>query len=555
MARLVIDSGVDSGMVYPLTEEITTLGRSPSNTIQIIDRKVSRFHSEIQRMDNQYILKDLGSKNGTYINDQLITEPYILQNNDKIRIGDTIMYFEMEASEEEGRDTTTRSVRLVAEPEWGQEKKTISVVSRPELAYKVDATTTDLLKDSTHRLEILYKVGETIRNILDVNTLLNKIMEILFNVIQPDRGCILLKDEKTGQFTPRVVKTREEEEISISQHIVERCVLDKVSILVSDATTDQRFKEAESVIMERIRSAMCSPLVFKDEVFGVIYVDTRSRLISYGQEELELLTGVANQAAMAIVNARLHERLVEQSKLEKELEIARTIQMNLLPRSDPEIENFEVAATSIPAKKVGGDYYDFIKLPQGQWGIAVGDVSGKGVPAAILIATVRALLKSESTRPRASVTSVVSKVNVLTCHDVTGNIFITLVYGVLNPHTRSFEYTNAGHCPPLLFDPQGNIHSLTVGGFFMGLMENTEYKKEVVKLPPGSVLLIYSDGLVDTMDPSGNFFGLERLKKLVSENRTKSATEIRDIILHHLNVFRGDAEVFDDMTLVVIKSL
>lgn len=555
MARLVIESGTDTGLVYPLTEPIITIGRSPANIIQIIDRKVSRYHSEIHNINNEYILRDLGSKNGTYVNDRLITGEYKLQNNDKLRVGDTVLVFELDSLPEEEKDSTTRSVRLVAEPVWGETKQTMSVMPPPEVKIPTEVGAEQLIKDSSYRLEILYQVGEAIRNIFDISDLLNKLMEILFNVIQPDRACVLLKDEYTNQFIPKVVKTREKEEVALSRHIIEQCIKDKVSILVTDASSDKRFKASDSVIRERIQSAMCSPLVYKDEVIGVIYVDTKSRFSSYGQEELEFLTGISNQAAMAIVNARLHARLVEQSKLERELEIARNIQMNLLPQSNPAIENFEIAAISIPAKKVGGDYYDFIELPTGQLGIAVGDVSGKGVPAAILIATVRALLKSEATRPRASVPTIVSKVNTIICNDVTGNMFVTLVFGILNPTTRTFEYTNAGHCHPLIFNPNKEIISLSVGGNFLGLIPDAEYRKDTAKLPAGSVLVIYSDGITDTMNENEELFGLERLKDVISANIKKSAEEIRDAVLGALDSFRGKAEVFDDMTLVIIKSL
>lgn len=555
MPRLIIESGIDSGMIYILTEPITTLGRSPANTIQIFDRKVSRYHAEIHHREQEFLLRDLGSKNGTYVNEQLITADYKLQNNDRLRIGDTVFSYEVEAEPEAEKETTTRAIRLVSEPLWGETKETISVSTKPEMKFSLDIPAGALIKDGTFRLEILYQVDETIRNILNINDLLNKILEIIFNVLQPERGCILLKDEKTQQFIPRVVKTLENEEITLSRHIVERCVKEKLALLISDASSDERFKEAESVLTEQIKSAICSPMVFKDEVIGIIYVDTKSRQATYGKEEMELLTGISNRAAMAIVNARLHERLVEQSKLEKELEIARTIQMNLLPHSYPAVKNFEIAATSLPAKKVGGDYYDFIELPDGQLGIAVGDVSGKGIPAAILIATVRALLKSEATRPRASLTSIISKVNNIICHDITGDMFITLVFVVLNPQARSLEYTNAGHCHPLLFDPHGKITSLNVGGSFLGLISDAEYRKDSLKFPAGSILVLYTDGVTDTMDEAGNLFGLEQLKKIILENRNKSAILIRDAVMRELDKFRGKAEVFDDLILVVIKSL
>jgi sigma-B regulation protein RsbU (phosphoserine phosphatase) len=343
-------------------------------------------------------------------------------------------------------------------------------------------------------------------------------------------------------------------EITISSTIVHQCLSARLSILVSDAASDRRFAASESVILSKILSAICSPLIYKDEIFGVIYVDTRKGIVSYGQEELELLNGIANQSAMAIANAKLHARLVEQHKIAKEMEIARTIQMNFLPKVYPKMENIEISAMSLPAQKVGGDYYDFIPLGDGeQYGIVVADVSGKGVPAAIMLGTIRASLLIIAQQKDADVVSVISRLNKMTCRDASNNMFITMVYGIIDPVKRVFEYTNAGHVYPLVFDSSNKVHQLRKGGYFLGIMENAEYESQSISLRPGQTIVLYSDGVTDTMNKSGELFGIDRLKKVVRSHLHCTAQEIRDSIHEACQVFRKEEEQFDDFTAMIIK--
>jgi len=558
MARLVIESGVDIGMVFPITSMSVTVGRSVSNAIQVIDRKVSRHHVEIFLKENAYYLRDLGSKNGTLLNSRPVTEDIPLVNGARITIGETTMIYESGPEDVSSlADTTSRNIRIVEDTGWGERLGSVAAGKQAPIELEVPKGEAGVQMDSEKRLAILYQVADAIRNILNLDELLGRIMNIIYEVIQPDRGFIMLLDETGRELVPKAVKMLNEEEageITISSTIVHQCLSDRLSILVSDATSDQRFASSESIILNKILSAICSPLIYKDEIFGVIYVDTRKGVVSYGQEELELLNGIANQSAMAIANAKLHARLVEQHKIAKEMEIARTIQMNLLPKVYPAMENIEISAMSLPAKKVGGDYYDFIPLDHGgKYGIVVADVSGKGVPAAIMLGTIRASLLIIAQQKDADVVSVMSKLNKMACRDASNNMFITMVYGIIDPEKRVFEYTNAGHVYPLVFDSSNKVQQLRKGGYFLGIMENAEYESQSISLHPGQIIVLYSDGVTDTMNQSGELFGIERLKKVVRSHLNCTAQEIRDSIHEACQAFRKEEEQFDDFTAIIIK--
>ena len=559
MARLVVETGVDSGMIFPLSPTAVTIGRSVSNSIQIIDRKVSRRHAEIFYKDGLYYFRDLGSKNGSFVDDKGIKNREIsLSNSARIKVGETVLVFESGPEDSPiMADTTSKAVRIVEDLDWGVPRESIAAGKQSPLDLDIQAESKETFKDSHKRLAILYQVADAIRNILNLDELLDQIMNIIYDVIQPDRGLIMMLDTQTKELIPKSIKKRREddEEITISNTIVQQCVRDQISIIVSDAASDKRFSSSESVIIHKIRSAICAPLIFKDEILGVIYVDTQSRINAYGPEELELLTGIANQSAMAIANAKLHARIVKQHKLAKEMEIARTIQMNLLPKIYPTLENLDISAMSLPAKKVGGDYYDFITLSENRYGIAIADVSGKGVPAAILLATIRASLLIEAQQKNATVTSVISQMNRMACRDATNNMFITMVYGIIDTKAQTLEFSNAGHSFPLLFDSSSQVKQLKTGGCFLGIMENADYKSQTIPLRSGQTFILYSDGVTDTMNEQGEIFGLEMMKKVILSRLHCSAQEIRDTIHQACLDFRNGVEQFDDFTLVVIKVL
>ncbi|MGI8907434.1 MAG: SpoIIE family protein phosphatase [Candidatus Sumerlaeaceae bacterium] len=558
MSRLIIENGTESGMVYPIRGEAITIGRSASSTVQIVDKRVSRHHAVLRQNRDSFVAEDLGSKNGTLLNEEPLIGRVKLKYGDQLLIGDTLIIFEREPddpSSPTSSATGTSSVKLIpGELTAEHEEQPVEADTAPLPVVEVQR---EILSDPVKRLKVVYQVADSIRSELELGDLLRKIMDILWTVVTPHRGIILLSDEVDKTLEPVVVRTREEtmSEINISRGIIERCMSEKVAILVSDAPSDLRFSANDSVVMGRIRSVICAPLVSKGEVLGVLYVDSQEPgTIYYTNDELDLITGIANQAAMAIVNARLHQQAIERQKLERELEIARGIQMNLLPREYPYIPGVEFAAMSLPARHVGGDYYDFIAMADNRLGLVVADVSGKGVAAAILTTSIRASLRVEAMQAGdAPVEEIVAAVNEWTCRDATNNMFATMLLAIYNHQKRELSYTNAGHCFPLLFRAGGEIETLQTGGCFLGIMDIVEYESATVKVETGDTLVMYTDGVTDAHNVHKQLFGQERLVDIIRSNLSLPVYELRDEIHEATLEFRGRQEQFDDLTIVVVK--
>ena len=573
MARVIVLSGPESGLVFPLEKTVVRIGRGSDNDLQIHDRRCSRRHAELARDLTGYVVRDLDSRNRVHVNDRLIEGERRLTNGDRIRIGDTELLVEVEgptdgagspSSGGGGRATTAVSVTFVDDrgSQWGELRGSVAAGEESGASVPLEKARAQAQADPQSRFRILYQVADKLRSILELDRLLEQIVAILSEVLKPDILIVLLKDEETGELRPSALRSQEDEEtgVNLSRSIVDHCVGERVAVLVSDAARDRRFAASESVARLRIRSAICSPLIHQEEVLGVVYVDTKSAFLPYRQEDLELVTGIANQAAMAIANARLHERAVRQRQLEREMDIARTIQTNLLPREAPDLEGFDVWGMSAPALQVGGDYFDYVRRGDDQLAIAIADVSGKGVPAALLAATLRASLRifteaptSEDTEER--VQSVLDELNRTVCRDAADDMFVSAVFGALDARGRRFVYANAGHCHPLLFTPDGQHAELPHGGVPLGVVPEIEYDVGVVDLPPGSVLVLYTDGLTDMVDDENRMFGFDLFVANIEGRLDLPARQICQGVFAAARAHRGSADQFDDCTMIVVKSL
>jgi len=561
MARFVIDIESDRSLTFDLKEARTLIGRSSSTDLQIPDRRCSREHAEVVRRGGEFVLRDLDSKNKVYVNGQVIPHEYALRNGDRVRMGDTILIFQSEdaAHAASAAAEDSQNIRVVDGPEtqWGSLQGSVAAGEMQPAATPLEKARGDAIGDPLRRLEILYEVADKIRSILDLSRLLDEISVILTNVLTPDALVVMLRDEGGADLRPRVVRNvkGEQEEIRISRSIVDQCMADRVAILVSDATQDVRFQASESIIAHRIRSAICAPLIHQGEVLGLIYLDSKSSVLPYQREELELVTGIVNQAATAIVNARMQARLVQQQRLEREMEIARTIQTNLLPRSAPEVGGFDIWGMSVPATKVGGDYFDYVPRGPRELALAIADVSGKGVPAALLTAIMRASLQIFAKPEGSTVKQIITQLNQTICRDASDNMFVSAVFGILDAERREFTYSNAGHCYPLLFGPDGKLGKLDVGGCFLGLVDMYDYQVATVAVPPGSTLFLFTDGLTDMINEKEELFGAERLISELAENLSLPARELCERLFATVRAHRGEALQFDDCTLLAIKSL
>jgi sigma-B regulation protein RsbU (phosphoserine phosphatase) len=298
------------------------------------------------------------------------------------------------------------------------------------------------------------------------------------------------------------------------------------------------------------------PMHIQQKTKGLILLGERLRGGSYAEADLEFLYSLGNLAIISIENARLFKEAIEMQKMEDELEIAREIQQGLLPEALPSIPKFELAAVNIPSRQIGGDYYDVLNLDSSEFALAVGDVSGKGIPAALLMANVQAALRALAS-PRTSVAETTGRINDLTCANTGGGSkFITFVWGILNSKNGQFRYSNAGHNPPYLLRRDGTVEKLEEGGLILGVFKTTKpYAEGSVTLSTGDVMVLYTDGISEAMNADGEQFSEERLESVLKTSTRLSAGEIIQQVQKELVAHTGGTPQSDDITMLVMKAL
>jgi phosphoserine phosphatase RsbU/P len=412
---------------------------------------------------------------------------------------------------------------------------------------------------STEHLALLYRISQTFSSSLDLDEVLNLVMDEVIAVTRAERGFVVLLDEQ-GRLAFRAArgidqKTLDEPEFQVSRGLLERVAREGQPICTSDAQSDMRFNQRSSVVGLRLRSILCVPLKIKDVVSGVLYVDNRLHIGLFTEADLELLTAIAASAAIAIENARLYQVAVENGRIERELQLAREVQVSLLPRRAPELAGWEFAAGWHPAREVAGDYYDFIPADdRAELGLVIGDVSGKGLASALFMALTRSTVRA-SVAPARAPAVCISRANELLCADSANGMFVTLFYACLTVETGLLTYVNAGHNPPWLFHAAtGQLERLARTGMALGVDDTTGYTDREVQLAPGDLLLLYTDGVTDALSEQDEF-GEARLAELLRQHSTASADVLLAVVEHAVNEFSGPTAPVDDITLVVVRRL
>jgi sigma-B regulation protein RsbU (phosphoserine phosphatase) len=319
------------------------------------------------------------------------------------------------------------------------------------------------------------------------------------------------------------------------------------AVIVPDVSKDPRYVKAR----EDTKSEMVVPIKADDKVIGGFNLESK-KLNAYGKHDLELTEAFASQAAVSIERARLHRRLVMSQKIDNQLSIARDIQQSFLPECDPNIDSYSICGANCPSEQVGGDYYDFIRIVDSQLGVAIGDVSGKGIPAALIMASFRASLIAEI-RNNYSIRTICRKVNSLLCESTNPETYVTAVYGVLDSKNHIFTFANCGHNLPFLLRADGSIEYLREGGPILGMANDAKFEERPIFLNKGDVIVLYTDGVTEVFDAHGREYGIERLIDVVTTHRHDTATEIQRAILTATRNFASSQHVFDDLTMVVIK--
>ena len=401
--------------------------------------------------------------------------------------------------------------------------------------------------------EMLFDVGKAVGSSLDVQGVLDSILDALSRVIPYDAGGVYLL--RPGSLDIETLATRgyapfysDKVRLKLGEGLVGLSIKEGREFVVPDTTKDVRYVEARP----SVRSEVVVPLLTGDGVIGAFNIES-DRLNAFSDDHVDLLSAFAAHAAIIIERARLYEELMKRRWLMEELKIARQIQATFLPAGCPVLEGFEVCAANISYEEVGGDYYDFVPIVEHQTGIAIADVSGKGIPASLIMASFRASLRAEI-RNNYAIRTILAKVNRLLLESVESGNFVTAFYGVLDTRARILTYSNAGHNPPILVRADGRMELLFEGGTVLGALPGITFKERRVSFGSGDLLVLYTDGVTDAMNPERDQFGQERLEQLVKEAVGVNAEGVMQLIIDGVTAFRREARLNDDLTLVVLRA-
>jgi phosphoserine phosphatase RsbU/P len=555
MPRLFVYPKKGETFHIDLKKERLSIGRSDDNDIALPDPFSSGHHAVIFPTDGGYSVRDNGSKNGTFLNGKKVPGEAELKKGDEILVGSTRFIFDKELSS---------NVELTEVLSPSRNINTIihlrDILKAPDIETTIQsmATPADFvkIKSDYKSMAVLNEVSKALLLHQPLNELLDRIMELISAYMPMDRGVLMRREGNPPQLIPKVIRINNKnlarQKILVSQSIV-NLVLDKhSSILTTDAQADPRFMMKDSVIKSNIHSAVCVPLWNFKEIIGVIYADRISLLDQFTEEDLRLMTLLANLAAVKIENAENIEKEIEREKMEKEMALAAQIQKDFMPKQNPVCDNYDISGTNIPCFQVGGDYYDFISIDPTRLGIVIADVSGKGMGASLLMASLRAALHSEI-HPQYRIEAMAAKLNNFVHRMTSPDRFITFFFCELNMETGELRYVNAGHNPPFIIEKNGKLSRLEVSGFCLGMFPSVVYEVKQTTLDVGDMAVLFTDGITEGRNTDNQEFGEEGLTQLLKKNAKQPAAKIVEKVCHELASFTTGATPMDDMTFIVIK--
>ncbi|MCH2181371.1 MAG: SpoIIE family protein phosphatase [Mariniblastus sp.] len=551
-----VDESVIRQRVH-LGRQTIVIGRHPECDIVIDDASVSRHHANISNDNGTFFVMDLESRNGTFVNRSAVHEPTRLFDGAEIAICDIKFKFHLE------NESVFQPIRAVS----FDDSKVAQTVILEDDQNELRAHVTSQLEVPSHyhhqgrdinteaKLQALIQSARELSESFVLDDVLDRCLSCLFELfLEADRGFIVLK-EPSGELRPRGMKMRQthDERIRISRTIVNQVLETRRPLISSDATTDDRFNLSQSVVDFRLRSIMCAPLIStKNEAIGVIQLDTLRNRVAFSEKDLEVLVTVAMQASLAIQRLNLVQETIHIQELENDLKLAQDVQQAFLPQRRPDFPEFEFFSFYSATMAVGGDYYDYIPIGDDKIAIVVADVVGHGVAAALLMAKVAAesrfALASSGCPIKAmgQINQSLSELNL--------DKFVTLLLVMIDRKDHHVQIVNAGHMPPLIRKDSGAVMLLDdhVSGLPLGLGLNETYHSLDFTLMPGDVLVLYTDGINESMDKQGNQLGIHRLIDEIQASQTKRPETIGKFICQLVNRHVDGQQPADDMCLVCV---
>jgi phosphoserine phosphatase RsbU/P len=404
------------------------------------------------------------------------------------------------------------------------------------------------LDNRVQELNTLFEMSKEFGSTIEREQLVKVLVFSLLGHLGTNRYLIAVRADGRCEVIASRLPVRE-----VTQTVLKDLMQCRKPIVVRDAIDS--FDEDTQRCLKEYQIAVVVPMAVKGETQGIMLLGRRMTGAEYSIKDLEFLSSLGNLAMMSLENIRLFEAMLEKQRLEEELKIAREIQLGLLPKALPTIDRYQIAARMIPSKEVGGDYYDVVRLDDYRYLLAVADVSGKGTPAAMLMANIQATIRALAPLD-ITIAGATARVNELIYDNTAADKFITFFWAILDTENNTLKYVNAGHNMPFYLGSDGGVRRLDKGGMILGVMRsNVQYEHEIIDIRTGDSLIVFTDGISEAMNPAGEEFTEKRLEALVCDNRSRSAVDLLDTIVNSVRGFAGPATQSDDITALIVKAL
>ncbi|MBD3219060.1 MAG: SpoIIE family protein phosphatase, partial [candidate division Zixibacteria bacterium] len=524
------------------------IGRSKKADICIVHKTVSGKHARIEvKESGEILIDDIGSRNGTIVNGRKIENPTELSAGDNIMFGLTEFKIK-DGDMSEKEDVSSQRISFTGD------------VPENSIFMPIDETMRPLpqkLSEIPELMPTIFDMAKLLGSDEPKDVLLDKALELICKIIPADRIVVIMVSEDQEDIEIAACHTstgKSDDEIRLSKTIVLDIIENKNSLLIKNPMTDPKFSTQHSIISSDIKSVMAVPLFDEGRVLGILYADTSNPLHEYNDDYLRIMATFGNLLASRLLN---YELLIEREAkqiLSAELKQASKIQRNLLPSEPPDIDGFEFYAYQEQSRQVGGDLYDHKVLPDGSVVFVLGDVTGKGMGAALLmsniLAALRVLYEKESFTPANAVKTISTQ---LLSYSKSSS-FVTLFVGLLYPEKGSVRYVNAGHNPPLWIRKDGSLEHIESTGMMAGAFDFAEWEEKTIELAQGESIFIFSDGLTEAdRDGEGDQFGDDRAEEIALSYKDKDPRSFIEYIAEEVNKFMGNAPQSDDLTMLALK--
>ncbi len=551
--------GASAGQIHSLDEgTVFVIGRDAEQCqIVVPNSAVSRKHAVLTLKGGKYIVEDMGSRNGTLINQNRIAVPTALKNEDRVKICDFLFRFYDENAPKLAPAVLPAELADAVEANESDEMTTV----RHSFSASSSGAKELLEVQPSDRLLALLEISTNLSRTLEMELLLPQIADTLFSVFkQADRCFVIMLDEQ-GRMIPKVEKSHRSrpggEGLRFSKTIIKKCLDSAQSYLSEDAASDSAMGAAQSIAEFRIRSVMCVPLMTAEgKPLGALQLDTQDIGKKFRDDDLKMLTIVGNLASVAIEKAQVLAALVTREKERKEIEVARKVQVGFLPKSFPELPGYEFFAYYSPAQSVGGDYYDFITLPRGRVAIVLGDVAGKGVAAALLMAKLSAEVRFSMLIEPDPAKAIMLLNNQLINGGI-GDRFVTLAAMIIDPAVNQVTVVNAGHINPMKMQhgsPFADVISHAESGLPLGLVVDYVYEAKTIEMNLGETLIVFTDGVTDAEAPDDSRFQHDGIhlavKQIPASTSSPRPRSIGDHVIRAVDRHANGRAQSDDIAFV-----